>query len=75
MEEDPTTEELRIEQLQRGEEERKRAEEDPTEEGTGQHEARAAKADYLREKLEERAEAERRASGSDEGSDPKDSDA
>jgi hypothetical protein len=65
MEEDPTTEELRIEQLQRAEEERKRAQEDPTDEGTGQHEARAAKADYLREKLEERAEAERRAAGSD----------
>jgi hypothetical protein len=65
MEEDPTTEELRIEQLQRAEEERKRAQEDPTDEGTGQHEARAAKADYLRKKLEERGEAERRAAGSD----------
>ena len=63
MEEDPTTEELRIEQLQRSEDERKRAEEDPTGEGTGQHEARAAKADYLRKRLEERAEAERRAGG------------
>ena len=62
MEEDPTTEELRIEQLQRSEDERRRAEEDPTEEGTGQHEARAAKAAYLQAKLEERAEAERRAS-------------
>lgn len=65
MEEDPTTQELRIEQLQRREDERKRAEEDPTEEGTGQHKARAAKADYLREKLERRAEAERRASDTD----------
>ena len=60
MVEDPTTEELRIEQLERSEHERKRADEDPTEEGTGQHRARAAKADYLRAKLEERAEAERR---------------
>jgi hypothetical protein len=61
MEEDPTTQELKREQLQRREEERRMAEEDPTEEGTGQHEARAAKADYLREKLEERARAEREA--------------
>jgi len=65
MEEDPTTQELKLEQLQRREEERRMAEEDPTEEGTGQHEARAAKADYLREKLEERARAEREAAGSD----------
>jgi hypothetical protein len=65
MEEDHTTEELRIEQLQRSEDERRRAEDDPTEEGTGQHEARAAKADYLREKLEQRADAERRASEDD----------
>ena len=60
-EEDPTTQELRVEQFQRAEEERRRAEEDPTDEGTGQHEARAAKAEYLRQKLEQRAEAERRA--------------
>jgi hypothetical protein len=66
VEEDPTTQELRIEQLQREKEERRRADEDPTDEGTGQHEARAAKADYLRKKLEERAEAERRAGGDDE---------
>ena len=65
MEEDPTTEELRIEQLQRSEDERRRAEDDPTEEGTGQHAARAAKADYLREKLEQRADAERRATEDD----------
>jgi hypothetical protein len=61
MEEDPTTEELRLKQAERGEDERRRAEDAPTEDGTDQHEARAAKADYLREKLEERAEAERRA--------------
>jgi hypothetical protein len=60
MEEDPT-EELRLKQAERGEDERRRAEDAPTEDATDQHEARAAKADYLREKLEERAEAERRA--------------
>jgi hypothetical protein len=65
MEEDPTTEELRLKQAKRSEDERRRAEDDPTEEGTGQHEARAAKAEYLRQKLEERAEAERRAGRKD----------
>ena len=59
MEEDPTTEELRLKQAERSEAERRLAEEDPTDDGTDQHEARAAKADYLREKLDERAEAER----------------
>jgi hypothetical protein len=60
MEEDPTTQELRIRQHQRADEEREQAGEAPTEEGTEQHKARAAKADYLREKLEKRADAERR---------------
>jgi hypothetical protein len=59
--EDPTTEELRIQQAAREAEERRRAEEDPTEEGTDQHDARAMKAAYLRGKLEERARAEREA--------------
>jgi hypothetical protein len=58
--EDPTTEELRIEQLQREAQEREAAKEDDTDAGTSQHDARAAKAAYLRAKLEERAEAERR---------------
>jgi hypothetical protein len=58
--EDPTTQEHRIRQADRADEEREVAAEEPTEEGTDQHEARAAKADYLREKLEERADAERR---------------
>ena len=63
-EEDPTTEELRLEQLRRGQSQRREAEEagragaQPEAE---QHERRAEKADYLRRKLEERAEAERRA--------------
>jgi hypothetical protein len=63
--EDPTTQELRIEQLQREQDERERAEQGVTPEDTGQHERRADKASYLREKLEERAEAERRAAGED----------
>ena len=63
MEEDPTTEELRLEQLRRREAESEKAEEEPTDDGTDAHAARAAKAEYLREKLEERAEAERRAGG------------
>ena len=63
---DPTTEELRLDQLQREREERERAEQGVTEDDTGQHEARAAKAGYLRAKLEERAEAERRAAAEDE---------
>jgi hypothetical protein len=58
-EEDPTTKELRLKQLQREEEERKAADEGATEHETGQHDARAAKAAYLAKKLEERAEAER----------------
>jgi hypothetical protein len=57
---DPKTEELRVEQLKRAKEEREQADEAPTDEGTGQHKARAAKAEYLREKLDERADAERR---------------
>ena len=63
MSEDPTTQELRIAQIKREEAERKAAEDtgEISEEDTGQHEARASKAAYLREKLEERAEAERSA--------------
>jgi len=61
MEEDPTTQELRIRQARRHEQERRRAEEEPTEEGTEKHARRADKADYLRRKLEERARAEREA--------------
>ena len=59
--EDPTTRELRIKQLQKELDERKAAEEGQTEDDTGTHDARAAKAAYLRKKLEERAEAERQA--------------
>jgi hypothetical protein len=49
-----------VEQLKRAQEEREQADEEPTEDGTDQHEARAAKAEYLRAKLDQRAEAERR---------------
>jgi hypothetical protein len=58
---DPTTEELRIAQIKREQEERDRAQHGVTEEDTDQHERRADKASYLREKLEERARAEREA--------------
>ena len=61
--EDPTTRELRIKQLQKELDERKAAEEGHTDDETGTHDARAAKAAYLRKKLEERAEAERQADG------------
>jgi hypothetical protein len=57
--EEPITEELRISQAEREEVERQRAREARTGEGTEQHGRRADKADYLRRKLEERAEAER----------------
>lgn len=65
MSEDPTTQELRLDQLNREKEELEQAERGQTPDDTGQHEARAAKAGYLREKLEERAEAERRAASED----------
>ena len=65
-EEDPTTEELRLDVLQRELKERRAAEQSPDPDDTGQHEARADKAGYLREKLEERAAAERRAASEDE---------
>jgi hypothetical protein len=60
-EEDPTTQELKVRQLQREVEERERAREADTDEGTGSHQRRADKAEYLREKLEEREESEREA--------------
>jgi hypothetical protein len=60
-EEDPTTQELRIEQLQREATEHGRADSSIDEAEAEQHERRAEKAGYLREKLEERAEAERAA--------------
>ena len=64
--EDPTTEELRLEQLQREAKESERAGGAVEEDEAEQHKRRAAKASYLREKLEERAEAERKAARRDE---------
>ena len=57
---DPTTEELRLDQLKRERALREEAERLPEDDDTGQQvAARADKARYLREKLEERADAER----------------
>ena len=65
MEEDPTTQELRLDQLQREVAERKQADDTPLEEETAQHERRAERAAYLRGRLEQRAEAERQAAADD----------
>ena len=58
MDEDQITEELRIEQGERERLEREAAERAHSKDETGQHRARADKAAYLREKLEERERAE-----------------
>jgi hypothetical protein len=58
---DPTTEELRLDQLKRERALREQAERAAHDEDTGQFDARADKARYLREKLDERAAAERAA--------------
>ena len=63
-ESDPKTEELRTAQEERVREERRQADESPTEDEAEQHARRADKAAYLREKLEERADSERDADGS-----------
>jgi hypothetical protein len=60
MAEDQETRDLRDAQLQREQAEREHAEAAPDPTETAQHERRAEKARYLREKLEERAESERR---------------
>ena len=59
MNEDPKTEELRVAQADREATERSRAQATDQSEQAGAHARRAAKAAYLREKLEERAAAER----------------
>lgn len=56
---DPTTEELRLSQLRRERREREAAERDDEEAAV--HARRAERAAYLREKLEQRARAEREA--------------
>ena len=55
---DPKTEELRLEQVEKEREEESRATESDAEPETETHERRADRAAYLREKLEDRAEAE-----------------
>jgi hypothetical protein len=55
---DPATEEMRIEQLERERQEHARAKAALDEPETEQHERRAERASYLKEKLDERAEAE-----------------
>jgi hypothetical protein len=60
VDEDPTTRKLRRKQAERESRERGEAQETELEDDTAQHERRADKAAYLREKLEERADAERR---------------
>jgi hypothetical protein len=58
---DPKTEELHLEQIQRERQERERASESGDDTETRQHDRRAERAAYLREKLRERGEAEDRA--------------
>jgi hypothetical protein len=65
-EDDPNTQQLKLSQLKREAEERKRADEAQTDEGTGSHQRRADKAEYLREKLEEREQSEREAGLTDD---------
>jgi hypothetical protein len=57
--EEPKTEELRKAQLRREAEEEELAQAADEDEETAQHERRAEKARYLREKLDQRAESER----------------
>jgi hypothetical protein len=57
--EEPTTQELKLSQLEREEAERRRARTAPDEDEAVQHDRRADKARYLADKLEERAESER----------------
>ena len=59
MQEDPKTEELRTDQLDREAIERERARHAATEDEAEAHDRRAEKAAYLHKKLEERAESER----------------
>ena len=60
MTDEHKTEELKIIQSEREAEERKRAKSARDDDEVDQHERRADKARYLREKLEERDESERR---------------
>ena len=64
--EDPTTQELRRDQLERLLEERRHAERAPVPAEAEQHERRAERARYLHDKLEQRAGAERDAAHPEE---------
>jgi hypothetical protein len=55
---DPTTEGMRLDQIEKAREERRRAEEANEPSAEKAHDRRADRADYLREKLADRAEAE-----------------
>jgi YihY family inner membrane protein len=57
---DPETEELRVEQIRRERDEHARARDANQADEERQHERRAERAEYLREKLDERAESEER---------------
>jgi hypothetical protein len=59
MSEEPETRELKELQEEREQAESEQASSAPTEDEAAQHQRRADKAAYLREKLEERAESER----------------
>ena len=60
MDEDPKIEELQAAQAERIRSEQEQAREAETEEETAEHARRAEKSAYLKEKLDERAETERR---------------
>ena len=62
---DPSTEELHAVQRKRETEERDLLDESSTSDEAKQHERRAEKHSYLKQKLEERAESERRARDKD----------
>jgi len=59
MSEDPTTRELRVEQVHRELRHRRAADDAGDPDEARQHDRRAERAAYLREKLEERASSER----------------
>jgi hypothetical protein len=55
---DPKTDEMRLDQIEKARQEKQRAEEANEPSAEKAHERRADRADYLREKLAERAKAE-----------------
>ena len=63
---DPTTEGMRLDQIEKAREERRRAEEANEPSAEKAHERRAERSDYLREKLAERGRAEDEAAASDD---------